>query len=265
MKKSITASSNKIKSKSKFLKYPSHQISSNNINKQKNSSISLLTSPSNPSKNLKSERVLSPSNQIKEKTVNNKQKYKSIQILSPNNNKKVKLDLELKKSLFDKKRESFAGNKVIKNSKDIQTEPLLTYNNNNKNEISPNKKYSLNKKIMISESKKNNEQFDDNDISEINKDTDRFSELDKDTLNTFRINQKDEILNKGINLNEKNNKKEEIKLNDSISMDDEEKKTLEKQTNLIKNLLRSKNYQNFVRKILNPENIFINHITIILL
>ena len=258
MKKSITASSNQIKSKSKFLKYPSHQISSNNINKQKNSSISLLTSPSNPSKNLKSERVLSPSNQIKEKTVNNKQKYKSIQILSPNNNKKVKLDLELKKSLFDKKRESFAGNKVIKNSKDIQTEPLLTYNNNNKNEISPNKKYSLNKKIMISESKKNNEQFDDNDISEINKDTDRFSELDKDTLNTFRINQKDEILNKGINLNEKNNKKEEFKLNDSISMDDEEKKNLEKQTNLIKNLLRSKNYQNFVRKILNPENIFIN-------
>ena len=77
---------------------------------------------------------------------------------------------------------------------------------------------------MISESKKNNEQFDDNDISEINKDTDRFSELDKDTLNTFRINQKDEILNKGINLNEKNNKKEEFKLNDSISMDDEEKK-----------------------------------------
>ena len=71
MKKSITASSNQIKSKSKFLKYPSHQISSNNINKQKNSSISLLTSPSNPSKNLKSERVLSPSNQIKEKTVNN--------------------------------------------------------------------------------------------------------------------------------------------------------------------------------------------------
>ena len=258
MKKSITVSSNQIKSKSKFLKYPSHQISSNNINKQKNSSISLLTSPSNPSKNLKSERVLSPSNQIKEKTVNNKQKYKSIQILSPNNNKKVKLDLELKKSLFDKKRESFAGNKVIKNSKVIQTEPLLTYNNNNKNEISPNKKYSLNKKIMISESKKNNEQFDDNDISEINKDTDRFSELDKDTLNTFRINQKDEILNKGINLNEKNNKKEEFKLNDSISMDDEEKKNLEKQTNLIKNLLRSKNYQNFVRKILNPENIFIN-------
>ena len=91
-----------IKSKSKFLKYPSHQISSNNINKQKNSSISLLTSPSNPTKNLKTERVLSPSNQLKEKTVNNKQKYKSIQILSPNNKKKVKLDLEIKKSLFDK-------------------------------------------------------------------------------------------------------------------------------------------------------------------
>ena len=126
-------------------------------------------------------------------------------------------------------------------------------NNNKKKEKTPIKKYTLNKKINISESKKN-EKFDVNNISEINKDTDRLSELDKDMLNTYRINQKDEILNNGI-INKK--EKEEFKLNDSLS-NEEEKQNFEKRANLIKNLLRSKNYQNFVRKILNSENIYIN-------
>ena len=210
MKKSITASSNQIKSKSKFLKYPSHQISSNNINKQKNSSISLLTSPSNPSKNLKSERVLSPSNQIKEKTVNNKQKYKSIQILSPNNNKKVKLDLELKKSLFDKNVESLRQSKKLKYPKEIENEPCLTSYNESR-EKSPFGKQVLNKKIMISESKKKGK-FDE---SNINNYTDRLSDLDKDMLNTYKNNQKDEILTKDINLCEKIKRNDEYSFNDN--------------------------------------------------
>ena len=89
MKKSITASSKQIKTKSKILKFPSHQINnSNNINNPKNSSLSLMTSPNNSNKNLKAERVLSPINQANEKTANNKQKLKNIKILSPNNKKK---------------------------------------------------------------------------------------------------------------------------------------------------------------------------------
>ena len=223
MKKINPSSSKHIINKGKFTKHQSHQINSNNIYGPKNTSISLLTSPSNNSKILKAERLFSPSEQNKDKTVTNKQKMKGIQIFSPSNKNKVKLDLEIKKSLFDKDKDSLRHSKKLKYPKEIENEPCLTSNNESR-EKSPFKK-----------------QVD----------------LDKDMLNTYKNNQKDEILNKDINLCEK------IKRNDDYNFyDNNTNKSnmdpLQKQLKLIKNLLRSKNYQNFVKKLLNSENILLN-------
>jgi len=252
MKKINPSSSKHITNKGKFTKHQSHQINSNNIYGPKNASISLLTSPSNNSKILKAERLFSPSEQNKDKTVTNKQKMKGIQIFSPSNKNKVKLDLEIKKSLFDKDKDSLRHTKKLKYPKEIENEPCLTSNNESR-EKSPFKKQVLNKKIMISDSKKKG-QFDENDKNNY---TDRLSDLDKDMLNTYKNNQKDEILNKDINLCEKIKRNDEYSFNDN-NENENNMEPLQKQLKLIKNLLRSKNYQNFVKKLLNSENILLN-------
>ena len=210
-----------------------------------------MTSPSNSKKSFKNERLFSPSEQTKDKIISKKQKLKNIQIFSPNNKNKVKLDLEIKKSLFDKNPESFRHNKKLKYPKDIDDEHCLT--SYNEREKSPFKKEDLNKKIMISESKRKG-QYDDNDLYDY---SDKFNELDRDTLNTYKNNQKDEILNQDIYLDEKIKRNEEDSFYDN-NIDENNMEPLQKQLKLIKNLLRSKNYQNFVKKILNSENILIN-------
>ena len=255
MKKSVQLTSRQLAARTKFTKHQSQQISSNNIYIPKNSSIQLLASPLDSKKSLKTDRLFSPSEQTKDKTtVTNKQKLKNIKIFSPNN--KNKLNLEIKKSLFDKNAESIKPNQKLKYPKDIENEHFLTSYNENKEKSPYKKNNNLNKKIMISESKKKGKN-DENSINDLNNYSDRFDELDKDTLNTYRINQKDEILNTDINLDGKmkNN-------NDSSFCDNNSKEynrdSQQKQLKLIKNLLRSKNYQNFVKKMLNSENILIN-------
>ena len=250
MKKITPLSTRQNTNKAKFTKLQSHQITSSNIYDQKNSTISLMTSPSNSKKSFKNERLFSPSEQTKDKIISKKQKLKNIQIFSPNNKNKVKLDLEIKKSLFDKNPESFRHNKKLKYPKDIDDEHCLT--SYNEREKSPFKKEDLNKKIMISESKRKG-QYDDNDLYDY---SDKFNELG-DTLNTYKNNQKDEILNQDIYLDEKIKRNEEDSFYDN-NIDENNMEPLQKQLKLIKNLLRSKNYQNFVKKILNSENILIN-------
>ena len=252
MKKINPSSSKHITNKGKFTKHQPHQINSSNIYGPKNTSISLLTSPASNNKVLKAERLFSPSEQNKDKNVTNKQKSKNIQLFSPNNKNKVKLDLELKKSLFDKNAESLRQSKKLKYPKEIENEPCLTSYNESR-EKSPFGKQVLNKKIMISESKKKGK-FDE---SNINNYTDRLSDLDKDMLNTYKNNQKDEILNKDINLCEKIKRNDEYSFNDN-NENENNMEPLQKQLKLIKNLLRSKNYQNFVKKLLNSENILLN-------
>ena len=254
MKKSNALASRQLTAKAKFSKRQSHQIYSNNIYGPKNTTISLVTSP-NSNKAIRKERHFSPSEISKDKAVTNKQKSKNIQVFSPNTKNKAKLDLDIKKSLFDKNQESYLQNKRLKYSKELENEVCLTSYNEIK-EKSPYKKQNLNKKINISESKKKG-LFDDNDISEIKNYTDRFKELDKDMINTYKINQKDEILNKGINLNRKKKIMDENSFSDDNS-DKSDMEPLEKQFKLIKKLLKSKNYQNFVKKLLNSENILIN-------
>ena len=252
MKKINPSSSKHITNKGKFTKHQPHQINSSNIYGPKNTSISLLTSPASNNKVLKAERLFSPSEQNKDKNVTNKQKSKNIQLFSPNNKNKVKLDLELKKSLFDKNAESLRQSKKLKYPKEIENEPCLTSYNESR-EKSPFGKQVLNKKIMISESKKKGK-FDE---SNINNYTDRLSDLDKYMLNTYKNNQKDEILNKDINLCEKIKRNDEYSFNDN-NENENNMEPLQKQLKLIKNLLRSKNYQNFVKKLLNSENILLN-------
>ena len=255
MKKSNPLSSKQITSKTKFKKHQSHQISPGDIFGYKNAAISLMTSPSEPKKSLKAERLFSPSEQTKDKTMTSKQKLKSIQIFSPNTKNKTKLDSDIKKSLFDKNPESSRQNKKSKNAKDIENDPYLS-SYTERNEKSPFKNKMLNKKLLISESKRK-ELYDDNNIDEINNDTDKFNEMDRESLNAYKKSMKDEILTDNINLNEKNKKKLKNSFADDITNEDEILPTPQ-QTKLIKNFLRTKNYQNFVKKLLNSENILIN-------
>ena len=257
MRKSTQLSSKQMTSKIKFTKHQSHQINTSNLSGLKNSNLPLTTSPSNSKKNIRSDRIFSPSEQTKEKSNQNKQKVKNLQIFSPNTKNKAKLDLDIKSSIFEKNPDSLRQNKKLK-SKDIENENCLT-SFNEKRETSPFKNKILNKKIVISESKKK-ELYDENNISDENNDIDKFNELDKDMLDSYRKNLKDEVLTNDINLNGKiknNNTINYYEDNNDIS-DDESVVPTPKQTKLIKHLLRTKNYQNFVRKLLNSENILVN-------
>ena len=257
MRKSTQLSSKQMTSKIKFTKHQSHQINTSNLSGLKNSNLPLTTSPSNSKKNIRSDRIFSPSEQTKEKSNQNKQKVKNLQIFSPNTKNKAKLDLDIKSSIFEKNPDSLRQNKKLK-SKDIENENCLT-SFNEKRETSPFKNKILNKKIIISESKKK-ELYDENIISDENNDIDKFNELDKDMLDSYRKNLKDEVLTNDINLNGKiknNNTINYYEDNNDIS-DDESVVPTPKQTKLIKHLLRTKNYQNFVRKLLNSENILVN-------
>ena len=257
MRKSTQLSSKQMTSKIKFTKHQSHQINTSNLSGLKNSNLPLTTSPSNSKKNIRSDRIFSPSEQTKEKSNQNKQKVKNLQIFSPNTKNKAKLDLDIKSSIFEKNPDSLRQNKKLK-SKDIENENCLT-SFNEKRETSPFKNKILNKKIVISESKKK-ELYDENYISDENNDIDKFNELDKDMLDSYRKNLKDEVLTNDINLNGKiknNNTINYYEDNNDIS-DDESVVPTPKQTKLIKHLLRTKNYQNFVRKLLNSENILVN-------
>ena len=257
MRKSTQLSSKQMTSKIKFTKHQSHQINTSNLSGLKNPNLPLTTSPSNSKKNIRSDRIFSPSEQTKEKSNQNKQKVKNLQIFSPNTKNKAKLDLDIKSSIFEKNPDSLRQNKKLK-SKDIENENCLT-SFNEKRETSPFKNKILNKKIVISESKKK-ELYDENNISDENNDIDKFNELDKDMLDSYRKNLKDEVLTNDINLNGKiknNNTINYYEDNNDIS-DDESVVPTPKQTKLIKHLLRTKNYQNFVRKLLNSENILVN-------
>ena len=257
MRKSTQLSSKQMTSKIKFTKHQSHQINTSNLSGLKNSNLPLTTSPSNSKKNIRSDRIFSPSEQTKEKNNQNKQKAKNLQIFSPNTKNKAKLDLDIKSSIFEKNPDSLRQNKKLK-SKDIENENCLT-SFNEKRETSPFKNKILNKKIVISESKKK-ELYDENNISDENNDIDKFNELDKDMLDSYRKNLKDEVLTNDINLNGKiknNNTINYYEDNNDIS-DDESVVPTPKQTKLIKHLLRTKNYQNFVIKLLNSENILVN-------
>ena len=122
-------------------------------------------------------------------------------------------------------------------------------------------------RIQNEESDDNNIQLEKNDSGLVgkhalnqmikNKEIPGLEELDKDIMNTYGSNQNDVILNADIKL--------EIDLPDKsadfnyFKIENEEGMTpFQKQEKLIKKLLRTKNYQNFITKLLNNEPIKIN-------
>ena len=124
MRKSTQLSSKQMTSRIKFTKHQSHQINPSNLSGLKNTNLPLTTSPSNSKKNIK-DRIFSPSEQVKEKNNQNKQKLKNLQIFSPNTKNKAKLDLDIKSSIFEKNPDSLRQNKKLRNSKEKMKTVLL--------------------------------------------------------------------------------------------------------------------------------------------
>ena len=199
----------------------SYHKNTNNYQTINSSSSSSISFKSLSRKTIESNRLLSPLEHNKTNTKQknlNSYKYKTMKIFSPNNNKKQ--GKELKKSILGKNNNNFNR---INNSINLSDKIQIS---------SPKEKYSIKKKI----------------ISNNNKEIPGLVELDKDMMKAYNINKKDQLLNEMIL--DKNNEFNYFKI------DDEEGMTpLQKQEKLIKKLLRTKNYQKFIKKLLENEKI----------
>ena len=219
-----------------------------NIN---NSYLSSMTSPSATKKSLDSNRVFSPlesnlRNSMKNKV--NNYKYKE-QAMSPNYLNKTNISYEqtkqLKKTLLGKYKINEDSENNEKNSKNNN----INLDNSIRSDATPVGKQALNEKIRNFE-KKESEKENEIEIPGL-------KELDRDMMKTYNINNKDEIINQDINIDEimkdKNNEFNYFKV------DNEKDFTpFQKQEKLIKKLLRTKNYQHFIKNLLKDEPILIN-------
>ena len=198
------------------------KINTNNY-QTNNSSLSSITFPSMSKKTNESNRLFSPINSGKKnmkKQNLNSYKYKTMQTFSPNNKNKdtTKQGKELKKSILGKNKDSGNIGKGKKNS-------IIKKDNNN------------NQKLKSNEIKEN--------------EIPGLKELDKDMMKAYDINKNDQILNE-MNLD----KSYEFNY---FKIDNEEGMTpFQKQEKLIKKLLRTKNYQEFIKKLLGNEVISVN-------
>jgi hypothetical protein len=258
MKKSITS----IKKKSINKKRNSNQVNyshqmnpiSYNFN---NSSISSMTSPSMTKKSLESGRVFSPFNinykSNKKQNINNF-KHKA-ETITPKNLHKSKISYEQKKQI----KKSFLGK--YKNDDDSEkTDKNFDKNNINldnsiRSDITPVGKLALNEKIRNSEEKEKEKEKEKENENEI--EIPGLKELDKDIMKTYNINNRDEIISKDINIDDiMRDKSNEFNY---FKVDNEKDLTpFQKKEKLIKKLLRTKNYDHFVKNMLNNEPILIN-------
>ena len=255
MKKQIPILQKHANNKKKITNPPfsSRQLNTLNNNQVNNSLLSSITSPSISKKSKDSNRILSPTeNHTKNKKKKNIENYrlKTLQTLSPKNKNKTNFFLEQKKdiqkSILGRNKENEVN--IQKSHKNL----VIGKDNNNDNNSLANSiqinNSNLNKNIINQKMKINEINNDKNII-----DMPGLKELDQDMMKTYDINKKDEILNSDINLdkaifdrNEFNYFKED---------NDESLTPFQKQEKLIKKLLRTKNYQKFVKKILNNEPI----------
>ena len=219
-----------------------------NIN---NSYLSSMTSPSATKKSLDSNRVFSPlesnlRNSMKNKV--NNYKYKE-QAMSPNNLNKTNISYEqtkqLKKTLLGKYKINEDSENNEKNSKNNN----INLDNSIRSDATPVGKQALNEKIRNFEKK---EREKENYIE-----IPGLKELDRDMMKTYNINNKDEIINQDINIDEimkdKNNEFNYFKVDNEKDLT-----PFQKQEKLIKKLLRTKNYQHFIKNLLKDEPILIN-------
>ena len=227
----------------------SRQSNTTNINQGNISSISSLTSPSISRKTKDPNKILSPTNKYlknqKKQELNN---YKSktsqtfFQDHKNTDNSNLEHDKQLKKSFLSKEIDS--NTEKIKRLK-IKTGICNDNNIGNTSLKTPMAKYNTSKKALLKES------------WDKNKDIPGLKELDKDIMKAYNKNKKDKILNDDINLSEAIlNWSNEFNY---FKIDDEEGLTpFQKQEKLIKKLLRTKNYQKFVRNLLKNEPIAVN-------
>ena len=253
MKKPITTNS-KHNTNKKKINNPlnsSHQLNINNGIEGNNSSLSSMTFPSISRKSKELNRILSPTHKQQKdlkKDILNSYKYKTMQAFSPDNknknNFKIDQGKQLKKSILNKNKE-FNKEKTQKKLLKIKTSNNDDSNLANTMQInsSPIGKNALNQKILLKESS--------------NKDIPGLKELDKDIMKTYDKNKKDALLNTKISLEDSFFKRSD-EFN-YFKIDNEEGLTpFQKQEKLIKKLLRTKNYQKFVKKLLNNEPITVN-------
>ena len=252
MKKPISTNTKQTNNKKKITnpKNSSRHSNLNNTFQGINSSLSSITSSSISIKSKDSNRIFSPSNKVQQnqKTKNLiNYKSKTIQMFSPNkyniNNSIIENSKHLKKSFLSKEFDSMS-------ERPEKSKKLKINNDNNIGNTSlktPKDKNNINQK-KISNTKKDKNK---------NNDIPGLLELDKDLMQTYNINKNDRILNEEISLNEamfdRSNEFNYFKL------DNEEKLTpFQKQEKTIKKLLRTKNYQKFVRNLLKNEPIIVN-------
>ena len=256
MKKQIPIVQKHVNNKKKITNPPfsSRQLNTLNNNQVNNSLLSSITSPSISKKSKDSNRILSPTeNHTKNKKKKNIENYrlKTLQTLSPKNKNKTNFFLEQKKdiqkSILGRNKENEVN--IQKSHKNLV---IGKDNNNNDNNSLANSMQinnsNLNKNII-------NQKMKMNEINNVKNiiDMPGLKELDQDMMKTYDINKKDEILNNDINLDKAIFDRNEFNY---FKEDNDECLTpFQKQEKLIKKLLRTKNYQKFVKKILNNEPI----------
>ena len=264
MKKQIPIIQKHIINKKKTTNIPNSSMRLNtfNNNQANNSLLSSVTSPSISKKSKDINRILSPTeNHPKNKKKKNIENYKlkTLQTFSPRNKNNTNFFLEQKKdiqkSILGKNKENEVG--LQKSHKNL----TVTKDNTNENNINDN--YYLTNSMQINSTNiKNNannavtQKMKINEIKNSNNnsiDIPGLKELDQDMMKTYDINKKDEILNADINLDKAIFDRNEFNF---FKEDNDEGLTpFQKQEKLIKKLLRTKNYQKFVKKLLNSEPI----------
>ena len=295
MKKSIQIvtkhANNKIKNQNQ-LNSP-RNVNKNNNYFTNNSSISSITSPSISRKTLESNKILSPIEHKNKKKKNlDNYKAKTMQTFSPDNKNKNKNNIisenakNIKKNILGKNKENEITEKTqknIKNKKDSNNSSnnnniIINNNNNNNNNnynninnntninnininnnnnisnnfrknTSPLMKHIQNQKIKNKETKEKEKEKE--------KEIPGLKELDKDIMKEYNINKNDELINRDINLDEsifdKSNEFNYFKI-----YNEEELTPFQKKEKIIKKLLKTKNYQKFVKKLLQSEPILYN-------
>ena len=209
-----------------------HQVKLNNNNNNNitsNSSVLSITSSSISRQKYVQNKILSPANKRSQRGNNNK--LKTFQTFSPDKTN-ANIHQENKEKIS---KENTQKNFRIKKDKNEESDEK---NIEEKNDSGLVGKHALNQIIK-------------------SKEIPGLEELDKDIMKTYGNNQNDVILNTDIKL--------DIDLPDKsldfnyFKIDNEEGMTpFQKQEKLIKKLLKTRNYQNFVVKLLNNEPIKIN-------
>ena len=208
-------------------------------------------------------QTFSPDNKNKNKNNITSENAKNIKKNILGKNKENEITEKTQKNIKNKKDSNHSSNNNINisnnnsnNYNNINNNTNINNSNiNNNNNISNNfrkntsplMKHIQNQKIKNKETKE----------KEKEKEIPGLKELDNDIMKEYNINKKDELINRDINLDEaifdKSNEFNYFKIDN-----EEELTPFQKKEKIIKKLLKTKNYQKFVKKLLQSEPILYN-------